>query len=161
MGLDMYLYTASEKLAKKSAEWHKERGYWNDDFVSFYSCNGIVAYWRKVNPVHGWFVENIQGGEDNCGIYDVYLENMKDLRDACEKALDERDPDILPCVQGFFFGSDEYDEWLWDSIKYTYDVLGFLLDNLEEKPYDGGWGGCLMFPEDDNWDARIQYRSSW
>ena len=30
---------------------------------------------------------------------------------------------LLPCSDGFFFGSVEYDQWYIDDIKYTADVI--------------------------------------
>ena len=82
MGLDMYLYTNS-KLAKRDAEptldeW--ERGYYHD--------KGIAMYWRKANAIHQWFVEHVQNGEDDCGTYDVSVEQLQELRDTCMKVLE-------------------------------------------------------------------------
>lgn len=42
-----------------------------------------VAYWRKANAIHNWFVENVQNGEDDCGTYEVTKENIEDLLYAC------------------------------------------------------------------------------
>lgn len=47
-----------------------------------------VAYWRKANMIHNWFVENVQNGEDDCGTYEVTEENLADLLDICERVLD-------------------------------------------------------------------------
>src|SRR6187549_2040929 len=30
-----------------------------------------VAYWRKANAIHRWFVEKVQGGKDDCENYEV------------------------------------------------------------------------------------------
>ena len=38
-----------------------------------------VAYWRKANQVHDWFVERVQGGEDNCQKYFVPLDDLREL----------------------------------------------------------------------------------
>ena len=32
-----------------------------------------VGYWRKANHIHKWFVDNVQGGNDDCGDYLVSL----------------------------------------------------------------------------------------
>lgn len=42
-----------------------------------------VAYWRKANHIHKWFVDNVQKGEDNCGEYYVSKENLQKLYDDC------------------------------------------------------------------------------
>lgn len=44
-----------------------------------------VAYWRKANAIHNWFVENIQNGEDNCKEYSVSLDKLKELLELCRK----------------------------------------------------------------------------
>lgn len=30
-----------------------------------------VAYWRKANQIHRWFVDNVQNGKDDCRDYDL------------------------------------------------------------------------------------------
>src|SRR5260221_4638829 len=39
------------------------------------------AYWRKANAIHSWFVQNIQGGVDNCGRYEISWEQIAHLLD--------------------------------------------------------------------------------
>lgn len=46
-----------------------------------------VAYWRKENHIHAWFVNNVQDGEDDCREYHVSREQLKELVDTCEKVL--------------------------------------------------------------------------
>lgn len=46
-----------------------------------------VAYWRKANQIHAWFVENVQKGEDDCGDYYVSHEQLETLRDTCKTVL--------------------------------------------------------------------------
>jgi hypothetical protein len=77
------------------------------------------AYWRKANQIHAWFVKNVQGGEDNCGEYYVSHEKLKSLLDLVNKALAERDPNLLPPQAGFFFGGTDIDEWYWQDLKNT------------------------------------------
>lgn len=47
-----------------------------------------IMCWRKANHIHAWFVENVQGGEDDCGHYYVDEEKLKSLRDLCKIVLD-------------------------------------------------------------------------
>src|SRR5690349_14391374 len=47
-----------------------------------------VAYWRKANQIHQWFVTNIQGGEDDCGKYLVSIEKLRELVGLCKQVLD-------------------------------------------------------------------------
>ena len=81
------------------------------------------AYWRKANQIHKWFVDNVQGGNDNCGEYYVSHEKLKELRETCRQALFAKDPSLLPPQAGFFFGSYDIDEWYWRDIKDTIKQL--------------------------------------
>lgn len=47
-----------------------------------------VAYWRKANQIHNWFVNNVQDGNDNCGEYYISIDNLKDLQKICKTLLD-------------------------------------------------------------------------
>lgn len=40
-----------------------------------------VAYWRKFNALHNWFVQNTQDGEDNCQESYISDEKMQELLD--------------------------------------------------------------------------------
>jgi len=44
-----------------------------------------VAYWRKANAIHSWFVENVQSGKDDCEEYPVSIEQLKELVSLCKK----------------------------------------------------------------------------
>ena len=44
-----------------------------------------IAYWEKANHIHNWFVENIQGGIDNCKSYYVSKDDLKKLLKTCNK----------------------------------------------------------------------------
>lgn len=46
-----------------------------------------VMYWRKANHIHGWFVDNVQGGKDDCGKYRVRKEQLVQLFGACEEVI--------------------------------------------------------------------------
>ena len=45
------------------------------------------AYWRKANQIHRWFVNNVQEGVDDCGIYEVYGEQLLELVELCRRVL--------------------------------------------------------------------------
>lgn len=47
-----------------------------------------LAYWRKANQIHNWFVENIQNGVDDCDVYEVSRKQIVDLLNTCQKVLD-------------------------------------------------------------------------
>jgi len=47
-----------------------------------------VAYWRKANAIHAWFVKNVQDGKDECQESYVSRENLESLLSAVERVLD-------------------------------------------------------------------------
>ncbi len=123
MGLDMYL-RGKRYLFDKEVEEHSF-----DDVLKFTGgrkpkeITFMLGYWRKANAIHNWFVKNVQGGEDDCGEYLVHFSNLVKLRDVCKEALDNKNPDILEPVSGFFFGSTDIDDWYWKDIKKTYELM--------------------------------------
>ena len=46
-----------------------------------------VAYWRKANQIHQWFVEYVQDGNDDCKQYYVSREQLQELLDAVTTVL--------------------------------------------------------------------------
>lgn len=110
-----------------------------------------VAEWRKANAIHQWFVDNVQGGEDNCRDYYVSRDDLEELLATLGKALEIRkhqdddmvDPtadetieDILPTAEGFFFGSTEYDDYYWQEVEQTYELINNLLTNPKFGGFD-------------------------
>ena len=47
-----------------------------------------VAYWRKANQIHKWFVDNVQDGIDNCGNYLLTKEDVEELLHTTKLVLD-------------------------------------------------------------------------
>jgi len=145
MGLDMYLSARKyiNKIDWSVLDKQEEHDYaaatfpqWNEIVTAaelshvankndIYGVSVSVncAYWRKVNAVHKWFVDNVQGGEDNCGEYYVSNEKLKELLATAQQCLFRKDPNLLPPQSGFFFGSYDIDEWYWHGIKDTIKQL--------------------------------------
>lgn len=135
-----------------------------------------VGYWRKANQIHNWFVQNVQGGVDECDEYEVTKNQLLMLRNACaaviEKAVLEYgqvhngdrlvdgkwepimergmiviNPEVceemLPSVEGFFFGGTNYDEYYIDDLKHTVSVLDKVLAetdfNTQTITYQSSW----------------------
>lgn len=46
-----------------------------------------VAYWRKANAIHKWFVDNVQNGLDDCGEYYVERDQLTELVRLCKEVL--------------------------------------------------------------------------
>lgn len=154
MGLDQYLY--AKKFAS-NASWVNDEDkrlfstimeitnvseFAEGDFPTA-TVSVKVAYWRKANAIHSWFVKNCQNGEDDCQTVFVGREQLEELRDVCRRVL--ADPslasELLPTTSGFFFGSTDYDEWYTDSLRYT----ALTIDKLLTMPVE--------------WD--FEYSSSW
>lgn len=89
-----------------------------------------VAYWRKANQIHAWFVKNIQKGNDDCGEYPVSAEAIKGLVEICKIILQnpEAAKDLLPTQSGFFFGSTDYGADYKEDLEITIAQLEPLLD---------------------------------
>lgn len=47
-----------------------------------------VGYWRKANHIHNWFVENVQGGTDDCDSYEVSREKIVELQGICKTVIE-------------------------------------------------------------------------
>jgi hypothetical protein len=97
MGLDMYLnaerylFSFKEEDSKLGKEIAKAVGLSVDSaqngmpFINRFSFQ--IGYWRKQNAIHQWFVDNIQEGDDNCGKYEVSIDQLQELRGICEDVL--------------------------------------------------------------------------
>ena len=86
MGLDMYL-SAKKYMSRYFDEADSDRikginelfgieGSEDDD----YGAQEIifrVAYWRKANAIHQWFVQHVQNGQDDCNEYHVTREQLQ------------------------------------------------------------------------------------
>jgi len=90
MGLDMYLEKREYKYRKPDGTYSTSAE--DLTFDKWGASNGVyiestVAYWRKANQIHRWFVDNVCDGEDRCEPHDVSLEQVTELRDLCMKVL--------------------------------------------------------------------------
>jgi hypothetical protein len=98
MGLDMYL-RAQKYVSGYEHRKLKERNEYErlvelfgvEEFVDEESPSGYVeftvAYWRKANQIHEWFVQNVQGGVDECQETHVSRDQLQDLLNVCRQVL--------------------------------------------------------------------------
>jgi len=157
MGLDQYL---SARVYVSKSDYSRDEIKDNKTFKEitslleadkFLDSNGFagmeislpVGYWCKSNQVHNWFVENAQGGVDECQSAYVSREQLKELKELCEKviAVPEMAEELLPRGAGFFFGSTNYDEYYFNDLNNTIKIIN----------------RCLGMPE----DYSFSYQSSW
>lgn len=144
MGLDMYL---SKRTYVRNwdhmtpEEQHTvtvvgpEAGHIKPERISY--IEEQVAYWRKANAIHQWFVTTCQDGVDDCRMAYVSRASLVELRKRCASlvSLHETDPleadrraaGELPPSKGFFFGSQVLDGCYWADLRETADVLDRLL----------------------------------
>lgn len=99
-----------------------------------------VGYWRKENAIHNWFVENVQNGVDDCSYHDeVTANHINTLINICKTVLLTKDRSIaeklLPTESGFFFGSTDYDEWYFDGLEHTIEMLEKVLEETDFEKY--------------------------
>jgi hypothetical protein len=118
MGLDMYI---------------------NDEY------GNEVAYWRKFNALHAWFVKNCQNGIDNCepsrALTTEDFENLIYIMKAVKQApLTARV--LLPTSDGFFFGSTAYDEYFMQDVEDSIKKFEELLEDVKNGDklyYHSSW----------------------
>lgn len=130
MGLDMYLYGRKDNY-----------GLTEENIGQIGICVE-VGYWRKANQIHNWFVENVQGGVDNCATYFVSKETLSELRDICKTVLENPDQaqELLPTSSGFFFGTTEYDEWYFKDLEDTIKIVDRCLElKYDYYEYQSSW----------------------
>ena len=140
MGLDMYL-SARKYMSKyfdpadtdRIASINELFGVDGDEENDYGAQEVIfkVAYWRKANAIHQWFVDNVQGGEDDCGEYPVSRDKLESLMKLCEQIIDNKKlaRELLPTKSGFFFGSTEYDDWYMGDVQHTADRIKKILED--------------------------------
>jgi hypothetical protein len=124
-----------------------------------------VGYWRKANHIHQWFVQNVQGGKDECQESWVDPEKLKELRGICQTIVDYFDKsvtgtrevkatfgddwtenvydidekilsELLPTASGFFFGGTAYDHWYYEDTKATIKIIDDALEGIEDFSFD-------------------------
>ena len=110
-----------------------------------------VAYWRKFNALHGWFINNCGGGVDECQDISVDEEKLKELLETLKEVSSNftKAEELLPPTQGFFFGSDEVDEYYKEEVNSTIKIIEDLLEENEQSKEYGLYSG------------EFEYRASW
>jgi len=149
MGLDMYLtkknYVGAyyeHNNVKGKIEITVDGEPLDIDFGKVSEIIERVGYWRKANQIHNWFVENVQGGRDECQESYVTAEQLKKLLAECEEVLEFKDKaeDIMPSVGGYFFGGEGYDEWYFQDIEETIEMLKPLVEaKVGDIYYQASW----------------------
>ena len=144
MGLDMFLsarkhlsaYEPNEAKVKEFVE-EATKEYRNNFQVSEVVFE--VAYWRKANQIHKWFVNNVQNGVDDCGYYSVGVEDISKLYETVVEVI--KDPTkaetLLPTSSGFFFGDISYSEYYLSDLHHTEQMLKPVVEMFDKAAKDG------------------------
>lgn len=156
MGLDMYL-RASEYVSRSdfSADEIRENPLFTqivkqfgvEDSIDKTGFAGVsiafpMGYWRKANQIHQWFVDNVQNGVDECQTTFVGRDNLEELKSVCEQVLADNSlaEDLLPPSSGFFFGSYEIDEYYFQDLKDTVEIIDRCLNSkFDYFEYQSSW----------------------
>lgn len=147
MGLDMYLYRREyvntfalwqDEKAVKEANLHAViANHFNiDPSIGGIYVDICVAYWRKANAIHGWFVD-LDGGRDECQTIYVSLDQLKELRELANSVVltPAMAGDVLPPQEGCFFGSYDIDEYYINDMKDTVEMLDKIISNVSPDEY--------------------------
>lgn len=107
-----------------------------------------VMYWRKANQIHSYFVRNYAQGVDDCKPMRIPRTGLVRLAEICGMLLESKSEvladELLPPLEGFFFGTTGIDEWYWASVEETFNEL---TEILSENP--------------ENWFVTFTYEASW
>lgn len=78
-----YSYEEYERLTdEQKEEYRNSEPEYNEDIYG-----KQLMYWRKANQIHNWFVQNCQGGVDDCERYVITVADLIKLKELCEKIL--------------------------------------------------------------------------
>ena len=160
MGLDMYLtaekyiggydFFPAEKAAYEAILPHTGLASIAGGLSPSVTVKVNVAYWRKANEIHAWFVDNVQNGVDECQESEVTAEQLAELRESCANALaayrigDKDDAaSIMPTRAGFFFGGTEIDAYYANTLEGTIETIDAVLAHPDVKKlrffYQSSW----------------------
>lgn len=94
-----------------------------------------LMYWRKFNALHGWFVNNVQDGKDECQSSYVDFDKLRELdKLVCELFMAHSPALVLarmPPTKGFFFGSTEINDWFWEDLRVTMEGLHKIVADID------------------------------
>jgi hypothetical protein len=121
----------------------KERGIYS----KWLSIFEDVGYLRKANQIHNFIVQECQDGVDECQLSIVRKTHLKDLLKRCKKAISVKDiylndgilkdgegiEEYLPTTSGSFFGGTEFNEWFFNDVEETIELIEKVLKETDFK----------------------------
>jgi len=122
---------------------------WNSlSYNSNITLSYTIAYWRKANAIHAWFVAECADGVDECQQIPVFRSDLVELNNLCKSVMNDPSTALKtlpPTRQPVIFGQNNIDIYYMLHIKDTISIL----DNILE-----------IIPDDnDKWN--FVYQASW
>ena len=159
MGLDMYLYLRKYENCsrwnnnyeqKKDGFYPQELKAFADEISNRDSMSKItvyqVGYWRKAIAINRWFFNVCAKDNYDCQMLYVSIGRAKELRNLCNRVLEKHElaPSLLPVSDGVSFESQEYDDWYFNNIEYTKELLDKIIAFIDENGgydiiYEASW----------------------
>jgi hypothetical protein len=141
MGLDMHLFASLKKSKKLPTLETPNKGIAQNLSDEKISDDEPVelAYWRKVNWLHNWFVQKCQDGVDeSCRETPVSKAQLEELLQTIDRVIQnpELAKELLPPRAGFFFGNTNIDEYYMENLKTTKEQVKKVLNEWELKGYE-------------------------
>lgn len=160
MGLDMYL-VKKKKYARKEWENMKEIAYWRKaNHIHNYFVNEVISLKHRKDKdfeYHGDYeligkphlvklLDKVNFLLDNIILEDGMIANgmhfdresgefVPNLEEGKRIANPEICKEVLPRVDGFFFGDQEYTQWYYNDLVYTKEMLEKILKEHDFKNY--------------------------
>lgn len=160
MGLDMYL-VRKKKYAKKKWENMEEIAYWRKaNHIHNYFVDGVISrkhrkekdfeyqgdYELIGKPHLTRLLDTVNFLLENIKLEDGEIMNGMSLDKDTGKFVPNMQPgklianphiceELLPRVDGFFFGDQEYTEWYYNDLVYTKEILEKILKEHDFKNY--------------------------
>jgi hypothetical protein len=126
MGLDSYLdkvhYIGGNYEHRKisgTVTFHSEKQSLVIDPKTVTKISCKLIEWRKMHGIHGWFVENVQDGNDDSGVYEFNKDKLKLFFDDLKYQIENPDEHILIEDDCVVYNDVE----LFNILKETYEIL--------------------------------------
>lgn len=127
MGLDIYVEVSNRKVRDEAIAENKKIQERNN---KAYEEQGSDAqfeqtvdfpskqeyYFRKFNALVDWVERNV-GNVENCEPMELSKDDIESLQSTLTDLTPENCDVELPTCEGFFFGSQEYDQWYWQDVE--------------------------------------------
>ncbi|HDW3968936.1 TPA: hypothetical protein RMT52_005127 [Escherichia coli] len=87
-----------------------------------------IGYFRKFNALVGWMERNV-GEVKNCELLELTMNDICFLKAHLMHINESNCEEILPVTEGFFFGSQEYDEYYWLDVVELKELVDEIIEN--------------------------------